>query len=293
MQQHHWSVSKALKGFTETPSPFHTFATLLMWTMVALCPCNCSMFIQWNGRKRLAVLSERAHVWNEWRSFVAFCCFFSNLFEWIYPGLTLRATALLPCCTLFHQQGCQVRQLDCIERKQYSQTKQNVFLPVWTASHMLLGKKNKKKRGKKRKNKSNGLYRTKVGYWKHTCILFIPVWDLKWKLLCHLFVLKPIQQNEVSQWNTARTKTKYRHKIYHVGNQPLTLCLNDSMFLAWHGCQASSVKKSCCSFTFLGRFLKTGAVCSGEPTRTLLVGLLGFQLEFMSSVFSIILLCLI
>lgn len=95
MQQHHWSVSKALKGFTETPSPFHTFATLLMWTMVALCPCNCSMFIQWNGRKRLAVLSERVHVWNEWRSFVAFWVFFRIYLNEFIPALHCVPP---PCC---------------------------------------------------------------------------------------------------------------------------------------------------------------------------------------------------
>lgn len=206
MQQHHWSVSKALKGFTETPSPFHTFATLLMWTMVALCPCNCSMFIQWNGRKRLAVLSERVHVWNEWHSFVAFCFVF---FKFIWMNLSRPYTACHRLAAVLYPvpparvSGAAARS---IERKQYSQTTQNVFLPVWTASHMLLGKKKQKKRGKKRKNKSNGLYRTNVGYWKHTWILFIPVWDLRWKLLCHLFVLKPIQQNLTVKYSTYKNK---------------------------------------------------------------------------------------
>lgn len=40
---------KALRCFNEILFPFHTFANLLMWSLVVSCPWNCSTFNQWNG----------------------------------------------------------------------------------------------------------------------------------------------------------------------------------------------------------------------------------------------------
>lgn len=113
---------------------------------------------------------------------------------------------------------------------------------------------------------------------EYTCILFIPLSDLKWSLLCYLTAELDSVEADLSRWcvtvNPAHRKSK-SSSLYmmmkinriHCVLQPLTSCLNDSTCCHWRGCDLWGVKNRT-YFSKVPQFHASGTLlkCSSAAT---------------------------